>query len=179
MTKAWSHYFFCVCVCVALAKCDIPDCGEGDICHIRFKHSLCKFMDTLVQIWVHVRLLTTKRTDQTFIIEMYKAFLIFFSLDIFTFVLYQICNIYLHLDTRDKKRQSMEISHSGISCDLAYSAKIPYFARTAVICARTDLEYSIMNANIEIVYRNQHCSDIACFRSFRKKGQRNNNKSKD
>ena len=106
-------------------------------------------MDTLVQIWVHVRLLTTKRTDQTFIIEMYKAFLIFFSLDIFTFVLYQICNIYLHLDTRDKKRQSMEISHSGISCDLAYSAKIPYFARTAVICARTDLEYSIMNANIE------------------------------
>lgn len=39
MTKAWSHNFFCV--CIALAKCDISDCGEGDICHIRFKHSLC------------------------------------------------------------------------------------------------------------------------------------------
>lgn len=43
----------------------------------------------------------------------------------------------------------METCRSGISCDLAYSAKMPYFARTAVICACTNLEYLFMSANIE------------------------------
>lgn len=43
----------------------------------------------------------------------------------------------------------METCHSGISYDLIYSAKMPYFARTAVICACTDLEYLIMSVNIE------------------------------